>query len=76
MGMRDAAAAKADAVDDGYIIAVTSAAQANGLVVRFDEAVMDGEDIIVGVSIRATMRVLPDETIASGKRRALAALVE
>ena len=76
MTMRQAAAAKADAVDDAFIIAVGRAAQANGLVVQFDENVVDGDEVIVGVSIRAALRVRPDETVASGRRRALATLVE
>jgi hypothetical protein len=74
--MRDAAVAKSDAVDDAFILAVGRAAQTNGITVQFDEVVMDGDEMVVGVSIKTTMKVPSDATVAHGRRLALAALLE
>jgi hypothetical protein len=76
MTMREAAAAKSDDVDDALIIAVTRAAQASGLTVLFDDAVMDGDAIKVGASLSTVVDVNGSETIAHGRRLALLALLE
>lgn len=76
MGMKDTAAAKTDASDDAFIIAVASAAQADGLVVQFDEAITNEETTTVSVSIRSTLTVPKGATVAHGRRLALAALVQ